>query len=168
MTTVRRTSHEDIPLIVSFIRALAAYENELALVHITEQDLLRDAFGERPIIYCLIAEHLGSPAGFALYYLNYSTWEGRPGTYLADIFVLPDLRGIGIGKQLLRHLAQIAMEMGCKRLQWQVLDWNEPAIKFYRSLGAQFMDRWRNVRLVSESVEELSKPVVCSAAEQDR
>jgi len=166
MTTVRRTSRDDIPLIFSFICALAAYENELELVHITEQDLLRDAFGERLIIYCLIAEHLGSPAGFALYYLNYSTWEGRPGIYLEDIFVLPDL--CGIGKQLLRHLVQIVMEMGCRRLQWQVLDWNEPAIKFYRSQGAQFMDRWRNVRLVNESVEELSKLVVCSAAEQNR
>jgi GNAT superfamily N-acetyltransferase len=166
MTSVRRASREDIPLIISFIRALAAYENELDLVRITEQDLLRDAFGEHPVIYCLIAEHLGSPAGFALYYLNYSTWEGRPGIYLEDIFVLPELRGIGIGKRLLRHLAQIAMEMGCRRLQWQVLDWNAPAIEFYRSLGAQFMDRWRNVRLMNESVEELSRLAIRSAAEQ--
>jgi GNAT superfamily N-acetyltransferase len=165
MTSVRRASREDIPLILSFIRALAKYEHELDLVRITEQDLLRDAFGEHPIIYCLIAEHLGSSAGFALYYLNYSTWEGRPGIYLEDIFVLPDLRGIGIGKRLLGHLAQIAMESGCRRIQWQVLDWNHPAVEFYRSLGAQFMDRWRNVRLVNESVEELSRLAVPCALE---
>jgi GNAT superfamily N-acetyltransferase len=155
-TTIRTAVAADVPQILAFIRALAAYEREPDAVSATEEGLLRDGFGPNPFYFCLMAEQDGQPAGFALYFFNYSTWLGRPGLYLEDIFVYPELRGLGIGKALLKEVAAIALEKGCQRLQWEVLDWNTPAIDFYRALGAEFLDEWRNVRLNSEALRRLA------------
>jgi GNAT superfamily N-acetyltransferase len=155
-TTIRTASAADVPQILIYIRALAAYEREPEAVKATEAGLLRDGFGPHPYYGCLLAEHDGQPAGFALYFFNYSTWLGRPGVYLEDIFVLPEFRGLGIGKELLQRVAAVAVERGCQRLQWEVLDWNTPAIEFYRALGAEFMDHWRNMGLRGEALERLA------------
>jgi GNAT superfamily N-acetyltransferase len=155
-TTIRSATRADIPLILKFIRALATYEREPDAVTATEADLLRDGFGPNPFYLCLIAEHDGQAAGFALYFFNYSTWVGRPGLYLEDLFVHPELRGLGIGKALLEKVAAIAIEKNCPRLQWEVLDWNTPAIDFYRAMGAEFLDEWRNVRVSGEALRRLA------------
>ncbi|MGA3343889.1 MAG: GNAT family N-acetyltransferase [Terracidiphilus sp.] len=154
--TIRPATPGDIPEILAFIRALAAYEREPEAVTATEADLLRDGFGPHPFFSCQIARHEGRPAGFALYFFSYSTWLGRPGLYLEDIFVEPEFRGLGIGKALLERVAAIAVEKGCPRLQWEVLDWNTPAIEFYRSMGAEFLDEWRNVRVTGEALRRLA------------
>ena len=122
----------------------------------TEADFLRDGFGPNPFYFCLIAETDGAPAGFALYFFNYSTWLGRPGLYLEDLFVLPEYRGLGIGKALLQQVAAIAVEKDCPRLQWEVLDWNTPAIDFYKAMGAEFLDEWRNVRVTGKALLRLA------------
>jgi len=155
-TVIRKATPADVPRILAFIRALAAYEREPDAVSATEADLLRDGFGPNPFYFCLIAEFDGHPAGFALYFFNYSTWMGRPGLYLEDLFVQPEFRGLGIGKALLRRVAAIAVEKNCPRLQWEVLDWNTPAIDFYRAMGAEFMDAWRNVRVTGEALDRLA------------
>lgn len=153
---IRIATPADVPLILHFIRALAAYKREPDAVSASETDLLRDGFGPNPFYSCLIAEHNACPAGFALYFFNYSTWKGRPGLYLEDLFVLPEFRGLGIGKALLRQVAAIAVEKNCPRLQWEVLDWNTPAIDFYRSMGAEFLDEWRNVRVSGDALHRLA------------
>ena len=155
-TTIRTATPADIPQILAFIRALAAYEREPDAVTATEGDLKRDGFGPNPFYSCLIAERDGQPAGFAFYFFNYSTWMGRPGLYLEDIFVQPEFRGLGIGKALLVKVAAIAVEKGCPRLQWEVLDWNTPAIEFYRAMGAEFLDEWRNVRMTGDALKRLA------------
>jgi GNAT superfamily N-acetyltransferase len=155
-TTIRSATRADVPLILKFIRALATYEREPDAVTATEADLLRDGFGPNPFYFCLIAEHDGQAAGFALYFFNYSTWVGRPGLYLEDLFVPPEFRGLGIGKALLKKVAAIAIEKNCPRLQWEVLDWNTPAIDFYRAMGAEFLDAWRNVRVSGEALRRLA------------
>jgi len=155
-TTIRTATPADVPQILSFIRALAAYEREPDAVTATEADLMRDGFGLNPFYSCLIAEHDGQPAGFAFYFFNYSTWMGRPGLYLEDIYVQPEFRGLGIGKALLQRVAAIAVEKNCPRLQWEVLDWNTPAIEFYRAMGAEFLDEWRNVRVTGEALKRLA------------
>jgi len=155
-TTIRPATPSDVPQILAFVRALAEYEREPDAVMATEADLLRDGFGPNPFYFCLIAENNGTPAGFAFYFFNYSTWLGRPGLYLEDIFVLPEFRGLGIGKALLQQVAAIAVEKGCLRLQWEVLDWNSPAIEFYRAMGAEFLDEWRNVRVTGEALLRLA------------
>jgi len=155
-TTIRPATRADVGAILDFIRALAVYERAPDAVVATEQDLLRDGFGPQPYYSCLIAERDGVPAGFAFYFFDYSTWLGRPGIYLEDIFVHPEFRGLGIGKALLQRVAAIAIEKGCARLKWQVLDWNTPAIDFYRAMGAEFMDEWRTVRLSGEPLERLA------------
>jgi GNAT superfamily N-acetyltransferase len=154
--SVRPAVPADVPLILHFIRALATYEREPDAVTATEEGLLRDGFGPNPFYACLIAELDGQPAGFALYFFNYSTWLGRPGLYLEDIFVPVELRGKGIGKTLLQRVAAIAVEKNCPRLQWEVLDWNTPAIDFYRAMGAEFLDEWRNVRVSGEALRRLA------------
>jgi len=154
-TTIRAATRADIPQILTYIRALAAYERALEAVTATEVDLERDGFGPNPIYFCLMAEHDGKAAGFALYFFNYSTWLGRPGIYLEDLFVEPELRGLGIGKALLERVAAIAVEKGCQRFEWAVLDWNTPAIEFYRAMGAEFMDEWRIVRMSGEALKGL-------------
>jgi GNAT superfamily N-acetyltransferase len=155
-TTIRPATQADVPEILKFIRALAAYEREPDAVTATEAGLLRDGFGANPFYFCLMAEEDGRPAGFALYFYNYSTWLGRPGLYLEDLFVHPEFRGLGIGKALLQRVAAIALEKGCQRLQWEVLDWNTPAIEFYRAMGAEFLDEWRNVRVSGDALKRLS------------
>jgi GNAT superfamily N-acetyltransferase len=155
-TTIRTATEADVPQILAFIRALAEFEHEPEAVEATEDGLLRDGFGPQPFYSCLMAEHEGRPAGFALYFFNYSTWLGRPGLYLEDLFVSPEFRGLGIGKALLQRVAAVAAEKGCKRLQWEVLDWNTPAVEFYRAMGAEFLDEWRNVRVNDEALLRLA------------
>jgi GNAT superfamily N-acetyltransferase len=155
-TTIRPAGRRDIPEILAFIRALAAYEREPHAVKATEADLLRDGFGPNPFFSCLIAEHNGRPAGIALYFFNYSTWAGRPGIFVEDLFVLKEFRGMGIGKALLQHVAAVAVKKGCERLAWLVLDWNTPAIDFYRAMGGEFLDEWRNVRVTGEALRKLA------------
>jgi GNAT superfamily N-acetyltransferase len=155
-TTIRAAIPADVPLILDFIRALAVYERAPEAVIATEADLLRDGFGPNPFYFCLIAEQDGQPAGFAFYFFDYSTWLGRPGIYLEDLFVHPEFRGLGIGKALLKQVAAIAVEKGCSRLKWSVLDWNTPAIDFYRAMRAEMMDEWINVRIMGEALERLA------------
>jgi len=155
-TSIRPASLDDVSQILKFIRALAEYEREPNAVTATEADLIRDGFGPNPYFRCLMADQDGVPAGFALYFFNYSTWLGRPGLYLEDLFVLPEFRGLGIGKALLQRVAAIAQEEGCMRLQWEVLDWNTPAIDFYSAMGAEFLDSWRNVRLTGDAIKRLA------------
>ena len=157
-TTIREATPADIPQILTFIRALATYEREPDEVTATEADLLNHGFGPNPFYFCLIAEHENQPAGFAFYFFNYSTWKGRPGLYLEDLFVQPEFRGLGIGRALLEKVAAIAVEKDCPRLQWEVLDWNTPAIDFYRAMGGELMDEWTNVRIQGEALERLAEP----------
>lgn len=155
-TVIREAVPGDTALILTFIRALAEFERAPDAVTATEAGLLRDGFGPNPFYYCLIAEFDGQPAGFAFYFFNYSTWMGRPGIYLEDLFVHPEFRGKGIGKALLKKVAEIAVEKGCRRMQWEVLDWNTPAVDFYRAMGADFLDEWRNVRLEGDAILRLA------------
>jgi GNAT superfamily N-acetyltransferase len=155
-TTIRPATPADIPQILAFIRALAAYERAPDAVTATEADLLHHGFGPNPFYFCLIAEQDGEPAGFALYFFTYSTWLGRPGIYLEDLFVLPELRGLGIGNALLESVAAIAVEKDCQRIEWAVLDWNTPAIDFYRAKGGEFLDEWRKVRVSGEALKRLA------------
>jgi GNAT superfamily N-acetyltransferase len=154
-TTIRPATRADVPQILAFIRALAAYERAPDAVTATEESLEREGFGPNLFYFCLIAEHDGHTAGYALYFYKYSTWVG-PGIYLEDIFVEPELRGLGIGKLLLERVAAIAIEKGCKRLEWAVLDWNTLAIEFYRAKGGEFLDEWRNVRVSGEALKQLA------------
>jgi GNAT superfamily N-acetyltransferase len=157
MSSIRLATAADIPLILCLIRALAEYEREPDAVQTTEADLLRDGFGPQPCFECLIAEDEKSKAtGFALYFYNYSTWRGRQGIHLEDLFVLPEFRGLGIGKALLVAVAARAAEQGCVRLQWDVLAWNQTAIDFYQGLGARFLDEWRIMRVSDEGIHALA------------
>ena len=156
---IRAATKADVRQILAFIQALATYEREPDAVIATEEGLLRDGFGPSPYFHCLMADMDGKPAGFALYFFNYSTWLGRPGIYLEDLFVLPEFRGLGIGKSLLQQGAAVAVEKNCLRLQWEVLDWNAPAIDFYRAVGAEFLDEWRNVRVSGDALQRLAQGV---------
>jgi len=156
MLLIRNAALADVPLILDFIRRLAEYEREPNAVTATEQDLLRDGFGPEPKYRCLIAEWDGAPAGFAFFHYIYSTWLGKPGLYLEDLFVLPEMRGKGIGKALLQELAQIAVKENCYGMRWQVLEWNEPALKFYDTLGATVMDAWETMRLMEPGLSRLA------------
>jgi GNAT superfamily N-acetyltransferase len=155
--TLRPATAADAALIVCFIRELAEYEREPQSAILTEADILRDGFSATPKFHVVIAEWDGKPAGFAFYFNNYSTWRGRPGVYLEDLFVRPEFRGKGIGKALLAHLARIALDTQCYGMRWQVLDWNEPAIKFYESLGATFLREWLTIRLDGEPLARLAR-----------
>jgi GNAT superfamily N-acetyltransferase len=157
MLNIRPAVPEDIPLILQLIRDLAEYEREPQAAVATAEDLRRDGWGSEPKFRCVIAEWEGEPAGFALFFYNYSTWQGRPGIYLEDLFVRPQFRRKGIGKALLVHVAQIAVRENCGRYQWQVLDWNTPSIEFYKSLGAKVMSEWLTMRVEGEALEELAK-----------
>jgi len=156
MLTIRAATAQDVPLILDFIRALALYERDPDAAVATEHSLLRDGFGPAPKYRCVLADWNGEPAGFAFFFYNYSTWQGRPGLYLEDLFVNPEFRGKGIGKALLLHLARIAVDEGCGRYQWQVLDWNTPALDFYKSLGAKIMTEWLTMRVEGEALERLA------------
>ncbi len=156
MFRIRDAEASDVPVILRLIRGLAEYERAPGAVTATEADLLRDGFGERPLFHVVLAEWDGAAVGFAFYFFNYSTWEGRPGLYLEDLFVEPAFRGWGIGKALLVHLARIAVQKGCGRYQWQVLDWNEPAIKFYESMGGRLLREWLPVRVTGDELQRLA------------
>ncbi len=157
MLNIRRATRDDIPLILELIHELAEYERAPEEAVATPEDLRRDGFSGEPRFYVEIAEWNGEPAGFALWFFNYSTWQGKPGLYLEDLFVRPRFRKKGIGKALLIYLAKVAMERGCGRYQWQVLDWNTPAIEFYESLGAKVMREWLPMRVCGESLRKLGE-----------
>lgn len=152
---IRPAAPADAPLILQFIRDIAAYEKLAHEVVATEEKISRTLFpsdGSSPDARCALAFADGAPAGFAIYFFNYSTFLAQPGLYLEDLFVKPELRGRGYGKALLLHLAKIANARGCGRMEWSVLDWNKPAIDFYRSLGAVPMDEWTVFRLTGEAL----------------
>ena len=151
---IRSATVADVPLILGFIRDLAIYENLLPEVVATEETLRATLFAAPPAAHVVIAEVGGRPAGFALYFYNYSTFLAKPGLYLEDLFVKPEFRGAGTGKALLLHLAGIANTRGCGRMEWSVLDWNEPAKGFYRKLGAVPLDDWRIMRLTGSSLAQ--------------
>ena len=153
---IRTTTETDLPIILSLIRELAEYEREPAAVVATEAGLREVLFGAKPSAEVLLALEEQEPVGFAVYFHNFSTWLGRPGLYLEDLFVRPEKRGKGYGRALLERLAQVAKERGCGRMEWAVLDWNEPAIQFYRKLGAQPMDEWTVFRLTKEGIAKLA------------
>lgn len=153
---LRAATADDAPLLLELIRALARYERLEHEVVATEAGLREHLFGPRRYAEAMIAEWDGEPAGFALYFHNYSTFLARPGLYLEDLFVKPELRGRGIGRRLLVELARLAVERGCGRLEWAVLDWNEPARRFYRSLGAEARTEWVIKRLTGEALTRLA------------
>jgi GNAT superfamily N-acetyltransferase len=154
--TIRPAGPDEVPLVLRFIRDLARYERLEHEVSATEAELSAALFGERRYAEVLFACDGGTPVGFALFFHNFSTFKGRPGIYLEDLYVHPQARGRGIGKKLLAHLARTAVERHCARLEWAVLDWNEPSIGFYRSLGAVAMDEWRVFRLTGEALSLLA------------
>ena len=154
--TIRYAQERDIPQILYFIKELAAYENMLDNVVATE-DLLREWIFEKQKAEVLLAEEGGIPVGFALFFHNFSTFLGRAGIYLEDLFVMPEHRGKGYGKALLRRLAQITMERGCGRLEWACLDWNKPSIDFYLSLDASPMDQWTVYRLTGDTLRRMAE-----------
>jgi len=155
---VRPADERDVAAVDALIRELARYEREPDAVVATEADLRRALFGPAPLVHCLVVEvDPGGPvAGFALWYVTYSTWTGRPGIWLEDLFVAPEHRGSGCGRALLQRLAAICRERGYARLEWNVLDWNEPALGFYRSLGAQALDTWTVHRLDGGALADLA------------
>jgi len=153
---IRSAEISDLPVILRFIHDLAKYEKAPNEVELSLSELEESLFTKTPQVYCLISEADGKATGFAVWHLNYSTWLGRHGIYLEDLYVDPNYRGLGHGKALLRKLAQICIERGYKRLQWWVLDWNESAIEFYKSIGAQPMDQWTVFRVSGSSLEKLA------------
>jgi len=153
---IRPATREDAALIVELIQGLAEYERAPTAVRATEADIIRDGFSGNPRFHCIIAEWERRSAGFAFYFFHYSTWQGRPGLYLEDLFVRPELRNNGIGSALLAHLATIAVRENCYAMRWQVLDWNQPAIDFYEKLGAKVMREWLDVRLSGAALNSLA------------
>src|SRR5512132_261947 len=159
---------EDVPVILQLIRDLATYERAPEEVVATEEQLIDVFFGERPVAEVLLAFEAESPVGFAVYFYNFSTWLGRAGLYLEDLFVKPEKRGKGYGRALLVDLAKIARDRGCGRMEWAVLDWNEPAIKFYRALGAKPMDEWTVFRLTRDGIARLANAADTAATTEQR
>ena len=157
MVSIVTATEADVPAIHGLIRGLAEYERLSHELVATETDILRGLFGSRRFAEVILAKQAGDSLGFALFFHNYSTFLGRPGIYLEDLFVRPDRRGQGIGRQLLVALAQIAVERGCGRLEWSVLDWNESAIGFYRRMGARVLDDWRICRVTGEALGRLAE-----------
>jgi GNAT superfamily N-acetyltransferase len=155
--TIRPATRDEVPLVLEFIRDLARYERLEHEVAASEAQLGEALFGERRYAEVMLACVGSEPMGFALFFHNFSTFKGRPGIYLEDLFVRPEARGRGIGKRLLAYLARTAVERRCARLEWAVLDWNEPSIGFYRSLGAVPLDEWTSFRLTGESLELLAR-----------
>ena len=152
---IRAAVEDDAPLILQLIKELAEYEKLSHEVVATEVTLRKSLFGERRFAEALIGELEGEPAGFALFFHNFSTFLGRPGIYLEDLYVRPEFRGSGLGRALLVYLARLARERGCGRLEWSVLDWNEPAIGFYKSVGAAPVDGWTGYRVTGKALEKL-------------
>jgi GNAT superfamily N-acetyltransferase len=154
--TIRPARLEDAPTIAALIRELAVYEKLEDHARATADDLARHLFGDRPAADVIIAEVEGVPVGFALFFSNFSTFLGLPGIYLEDLFVRPEHRGQGIGKALLARVARVAVDRGCGRLEWSVLDWNTPSIEFYRSQGAVPMDEWTVFRVTDQALIQLA------------
>ena len=161
---LRPARREDVPAILRLIRALADYERLAREVEADEARLEATLFGERPCAEVVIAQADGAIAGFALFFHSYSTFLARPGLYLEDLFVEPRFRGLGIGRRLMRHLAALAVERGCGRFEWSVLDWNAPAIGFYRRLGAVGMEGWTTQRLAGAALRQLAASATDAAA----
>ena len=153
--SIRPAARTDLPLIAALIRELADYEKLAHEVRFDEAALGEHLFGARPMAEVVIGEVDSTPQGFALFFHNFSTFEGCPGIYLEDLYVRPAARGAGLGKALLAHLAAAALQRGCKRLEWSVLDWNEPSIGFYKSLGARLMDEWTGMRVEGAALAQL-------------
>ncbi|BEU99083.1 GNAT family N-acetyltransferase [Novosphingobium olei] len=153
--SIRTATRGDTGLIAELIRALAEYEKLAGEVRFDEAVLAEKLFGARPFAEVVIGEIDGVAQGFALFFHNFSTFEGKPGIYLEDLFVRPEARGSGLGKALLSHLAALAVERDCARLEWSVLDWNEPSIGFYKALGARFMDEWTVMRVDGAALAQL-------------
>ena len=153
---LRSAIPSDVTVLFRLIQALAEYEKLSDAVIGNTEALKEHLFGSRPYVEGVIADYAGQPVGFALFFHNYSTFLTQPGIYLEDIFVLPEYRRLGIGKAILTHLAQLAVERGCGRLEWSVLDWNEPAIAFYRRIGASVLEDWRICRVTGESLSQLA------------
>jgi len=154
---IRQATEADVPVILRFIRALAEYEKLSHKVVATEESLRRTLFGNPRFAEVILGYEDGEPVGFALFFHNYSTFLGRPGIYLEDLFVDPDRRGRGYGKALLAHLARLARDRDCGRVEWAVLDWNAPSIQFYKSLGAVSLDDWIIFRLTGEALERSAR-----------
>ena len=153
--SVRPAEKRDVGVIMGFIKELAEYEGLAHEVIAGEASLERFLFGEHPVAEALIAEFQTTPIGFALYFTTFSTFVGRPGLYLEDLYVRPNMRGKGVGTLLLQHVARLARERGCGRLEWSVLNWNKPAIRFYEALGARAMDDWTVYRLTDDHLSKL-------------
>jgi GNAT superfamily N-acetyltransferase len=157
MLSIRAATVNDAGLLCSLIRELAEYERELHCVVIQAEDILRDGFGPHPRFRALLADWEGEPAGYALFFTVYSTWEGKPGLFLEDIFVRPAFRQKGIGTALLASVARLARDENCYGMRWEVLDWNQPAISLYESLGARFLDQWRSAILTGDALQSLAQ-----------
>jgi GNAT superfamily N-acetyltransferase len=153
---IRAATPSDVATILRLIRELAEYEREPDAVEATEATLTEALFGATPAAEAVIAEEAGEALGFALFFHNFSTWTGKRGVYLEDLYVTPEARGRGVGKALLSHLAGIALDRGCARFEWAVLDWNAPAIGFYDSIGAESMDEWTVRRVTGEALVRLA------------
>jgi GNAT superfamily N-acetyltransferase len=153
--TIRKATKQDAKFIIQMIKDLAEYERALDQMMNTEEELIRDGFGENPLFQSLILEHDQKPVGFALYFYKYSTWKGKT-LYLEDLYVSPEARGNGLGMSAMKHLAKIAVDEGCRRFEWQVLDWNEPSIKFYESFHTELDETWINCRLENEKISYLA------------
>ena len=154
--TVRPIRPDDVPAVVGLVRELAEYERALHEVRLTEEQLTRCLFGDSPALFGHVAEDEGSVVGVALWFLNFSTWRGTHGIYLEDLFVQPQHRGKGLGKELLRTLAALCVDRGYSRLEWAVLDWNTPSIEFYKAAGAVPMDEWTVFRLTDDALTEFA------------
>lgn len=155
-TAIRAATKDDCALIVQFISELAEYEKLAHEAVATPKDIETALFGPQPKAFCAIAEVSGQPAGFALCFYNFSTFLGKPGIYLEDLFVRPEFRGKGIGKMFFQYLAQRALDENCGRIEWWVLDWNEPSIEFYKSMGAKAMDEWTVYRLTGDDISNVA------------
>lgn len=154
--TIRPAQPHDAATILGFIRDLARYEKAEDAVEADEEAIRRSLFGDGATAHGLIAEIDSRPIGFAIYFFNYSTWQGRNGLYMEDLYIMPEMRGLGAGKKLLKHLARTALDMGCGRFEWSVLDWNEPAIRVYEAIGAEAQTEWVRYRLSGESLESFA------------
>lgn len=154
--SIREATAADAPEIVALVRELALYEKEPESAVLTEEDILRDGFGAEPYFHCLMVEREGEIAGFALYFFQYSTWEGRPALYLEDLFVREKHRKLGIGRALFQHLAKVALERNCTRFQWECLDWNRPGLDFYEANGAKILHEWLNLRITGDALRALA------------
>jgi GNAT superfamily N-acetyltransferase len=157
MLKLQKATAKDIPLILSFIRELAEYERAPNAVYCTEKDLRRDGFGPKPKFRVIIARWSREPAGMAFFFYNYSTWQGRPGIFIEDLFVRPQFRGKGIGRSLMTYIAKTAIAESCYGVRWEVLDWNQSAIDVYQHLGSKFRDGWRIMQITGRELIELAK-----------